>query len=134
MGKMKDITIDELMQSAAYLEWKFAYSVSNEHEKLLERPCERREIAPISEIIDENNILHRLEIYLIKGMQYEVINVPLYASKVSDGVNRFLNTIYTNYLVIREITKRLGNENLITRSQYEDLTLKQLKKAIGKVV
>ena len=141
MGKVKevtidtnDFTIDELIQAEIYAEWKVVMGVTAEHEALLHRPCERREIAPITQVVNSIVIAQRLEIYLLKSneTEYEQVNVPLYAINVKQGTAGFFLTLQTNYMVIKEITKRLGNENLLTYDEYEAITMKQLAESMEK--
>lgn len=141
MGKVKevtidtnDFTIDELIQAEVYAEWKVVMGVTAEHEALLHRPCERREIAPITQVVNSIVIAQRLEIYLLKSneTEYEQVNVPLYAINVKQGTAGFFLTLQTNYMVIKEITKRLGNENLLTYDEYEAITMKQLAESMEK--
>lgn len=131
---MNDFTIDELIQAEIYAEWKVVMGVTAEHEALLHRPCKRREIAPITQVVNSKVIAQRLEIYLLKSneTEYEQVNVPLYAINVKQGTAGFFLTLQTNYMVIKEITKRLGNENLLTYDEYEAITMKQLAESMEK--
>lgn len=134
MMDMNDFTIDELIQAEIYAEWKVVMGVTAEHEALLHRPCERREIAPITEVVNSEVIAQRLEIYLLKSneTEYEQVNVPLYAINVKQGTAGFFLTLQTNYMVVREIVKRLGNEELLTYEEYEAITMKQLAESMEK--
>lgn len=132
---MNDFNIDEMMEAAAYVEWKMVMKITAEQEAQLLERCDGCEIVPKAWFHDNGSIFEQsVEIYKIntKNNTYELWTIALYATDLKSEKTNISYNLFTNYQVIKEILRRLGaNEDFLTREKWDAICHEQLNENLN---